>query len=310
MIRLENLSKEYDEVVAVRDLTLEIPEGEIYGLIGPNGAGKTTTLRMCCGLLDPTTGRVTVNNVDVHSDLEQAQSQIGYLADFFSVYDDLKVWEYLDCFARAYKLDPAKIPARVDEVIDEIGLETKRDAMVKGLSRGMKQRLGIGRAVIHRPKVLLLDEPASGLDPKARIELLQLLKRLRDDGATIVVSSHILPDLEDFSTSIGVMERGVMLRSGRVSELRQEVEGADSRTIHITWLGPMAPVQSFLQAHGLMNRALLEANEGAFPFRGDDVLLSGLLSEMTAAGIKLTGFHEVKQTVEEIYLKLSHGQVM
>jgi ABC-2 type transport system ATP-binding protein len=310
MIRVENLSKEYDEVVAVRDLTVDIPEGEIYGLIGPNGAGKTTTLRMCCGLLDPTIGRVTVNNIDVHSDVEQAQSQIGYLADFFSVYDELKVWEYLDYFARAYKLDPAKIPARVDEVIDEIGLETKRDSMVKGLSRGMKQRLGIGRAVIHRPKVLLLDEPASGLDPKARIELRQLLKRLRDNGATIVVSSHILPDLEDFSTSIGVMERGVMLRSGRVRDLRQEVEGEDARTIQISWLGPINLVHDFLQAHGLLQHALLQTSDGAFPFQGDDAALSALLAEMTTAGIKLTRFHEVKQTVEDLYLKLSHGQVM
>jgi ABC-2 type transport system ATP-binding protein len=310
MIHLENLSKEYDEVVAVRHLSLDIPEGEIYGLIGPNGAGKTTTLRMCCGLLPPTQGRVVINGVDVNADMETAQSQVGYLADFFSVYDDLKVWEYLDYFARAYKLDSITIPARVDEVINEIGLEVKRDSMVHGLSRGMKQRLGIGRAVIHRPKVLLLDEPASGLDPKARVELRQLLKRLRDNGATIVVSSHILPDLEDFSTSIGVMERGVMLRSGRVSELREEVGGADARTIHITWLGLMAPVQEFLQAHGLMNRALLEANEGAFPFSGDDAGISRLLTEMAAAGITLTGFHEVKQTVEELYLKLSHGQVM
>jgi ABC-2 type transport system ATP-binding protein len=309
MIRLENLSKEYDEVVAVRDLTLEIPEGEIYGLIGPNGAGKTTTLRMCCGLLEPTTGRVLVNNVDVHSDLELAQSQIGYLADFFSVYDDLKVWEYLDYFARAYKLDPAAIPARVDEVIAEIGLEVKRDSMVKGLSRGMKQRLGIGRAVIHRPKLLLLDEPASGLDPKARIELRQLLKRLRDNGATIVVSSHILPDLEDFSTSIGVMERGVMLRSGRVQELRDEVEAGDARTIDIRWLGPSAAVSDFLRAHGIAQHALLD-REGAFQFRGDDQAVGDLLAEMTAAGIRLTSFHEVKQTVEELYLKLSHGQVM
>ncbi len=169
--------------------------------------------------------------------LEAAQSQIGYLADFFSVYDDLKVWEYLDYFARAYKLDSTRVPERVNEVIAEIGLEIKRDSIVKGLSRGMKQRLGIGRAVIHRPRVLLLDEPASGLDPKARFELRQLLKRLRDQGATIVVSSHILPDLEDFSTSIGVMERGVMLRSGQVSQLRQEVESGDARTIQIRWLG-------------------------------------------------------------------------
>jgi ABC-2 type transport system ATP-binding protein len=310
MIRMENLSKEYDDVVAVRDLTLEIPEGEIYGLIGPNGAGKTTTLRMCCGLLEPTTGRVLVNNVDVHSDLELAQSQIGYLADFFSVYDDLKVWEYLDYFARAYKLEPAVIASRVDEVIDEIGLESKRDAMVKGLSRGMKQRLGIGRAVIHKPKLLLLDEPASGLDPKARVELRQLLKRLRDHGSTIVVSSHILPDLEDFSTSIGVMERGMMLRSGRVQELRDEVEGAGDRTIEVRWLGAAGAMRDFLRVHGLLQHAVLGDGEGAFRFRGDDEATVELLSEMTAAGVRLTAFHEVKQTVEELYLKLSHGQVM
>ncbi len=194
-------------------------------------------------------------------------------------------------------------------MIEEIGLEVKRDSMVKGLSRGMKQRLGIGRAVIHRPKLLLLDEPASGLDPKARIELRQLLKRLRDNGATIVVSSHILPDLEDFSTSIGVMERGVMLRSGRVQELRDEVEAADARTIDIRWLGPSAVVSDFLRAHGITQHALLD-REGAFQFRGDDQAVGDLLAEMTAAGIRLTSFHEVKQTVEELYLKLSHGQVM
>lgn len=310
MIQLENLTKEYDEVTAVRDVSVDIPEGEIYGLIGPNGAGKTTMLRMCCGLLPPTSGRVSVNGIDVQSNLETAQSQIGYLADFFSVYDDLKVWEYLDYFGRSYKLDSTRVPERVNEVIAEIGLEVKRDSMVKGLSRGMKQRLGIGRAVIHRPKVLLLDEPASGLDPKARFELRQLLKRLRDQGATIVVSSHILPDLEDFSTSIGVMERGVMLRSGAVAQLRQEVEPDDARTIQIRWVGAATPVAELLRAHGLMQRAALEEHEGAFPFKGDDEALSRLLAEMTSAGLRLTAFHEVKQSVEELYLKLSHGQVM
>ena len=164
--------------------------------------------------------------------------------------------------------------------------------------------------MIHRPKLLLLDEPASGLDPKARVELRQLLKRLRDHGATIVVSSHILPDLEDFSTSIGVMERGMMLRSGRVQELRDEVEAADDRTIELRWLGPAGAVRDFLRVHGLLQHAVLGDREGAFRFRGDDEAVGDLLSEMTAAGVRLTSFHEVKQTVEELYLKLSHGQVM
>ena len=182
VIKMTTLRKEFDDLVAVQGLDLSIPEGEIYGLIGPNGAGKTTTIRMACGLLEPTDGHVTVADVDVHHDPERAQQFIGYLSDFFSVYEDLKVWEYLDFFAHAYKMPEAEIPARIDEVIRQVELEVKRDAMIKGLSRGMKQRLGIARAIIHKPRVLLLDEPASGLDPKARLDLRNLLRSLRDDG--------------------------------------------------------------------------------------------------------------------------------
>ena len=218
MIQLINLRKEFDDLVAVDDLNLTIPEGEIYGLIGPNGAGKTTTIRMTCGLLTPTLGRALVNGIDVAQDPEHAQQYIGYLSDFFAVYEDLKVWEYLDYFAHAYKMPEADIPARITEVITQVGLEVKRDALIHGLSRGMKQRLGIARAIIHRPKVLLLDEPASGLDPKARLELRQLLRFLRDQGATILISSHILTELEGFCTSIGIMEKGRMVRSGRIDD--------------------------------------------------------------------------------------------
>jgi ABC-2 type transport system ATP-binding protein len=216
MIRLEKLRKEFDELVAVNDLEVVIPEGEIYGLIGPNGAGKTTTIRMACGLLEPTAGQVFISDVNVHEEPERAQQFIGYLSDFFSVYEDLKVWEYLDYFAHAYKLPEAGLSGRIDEVIQQVNLEVKRDAMIKGLSRGMKQRLGIARAIIHRPKVLLLDEPASGLDPKARLDLRNLLRALGEQGTTILISSHILTELEGFCTSIGLMERGVMVRSGTI----------------------------------------------------------------------------------------------
>src|SRR5271157_3285702 len=235
MIRLEKLRKEFDELVAVNDLNVVIPEGEIYGLIGPNGAGKTTTIRMACGLLEPTDGHVTVADVDVHQDPERAQQFIGYLSDFFSVYEDLKVWEYLDFFAHAYKMPEAEIPARIDEVIREVGLEVKTDAMIKGLSRGMKQRLGIARAIIHKPRVLLLDEPASGLDPKARLDLRNLLRSLRDDGATVLISSHILTELEGFCTSIGLMEKGQMIRSGTLAD----ISAAESkfRVVRVGWVG-------------------------------------------------------------------------
>src|SRR6204780_2416481 len=229
MIKLEQVTKQYDlpserggELVAADRLDLDIADGELFGLIGPNGAGKTTTLKMVCGLQEPTAGRVTVKGIDVQLEPEEAQRNIGYLADFFSLYDDLKVWEYLDYFARAYKMDPAAIPARVDEVIRLMNLETKRDDLIHGLSRGMKQRLGIGRAIIHNPPLLVLDEPAAGLDPKARVELKVLLKELHAAGKTIFVTSHILSDLEEICTSIAIMEKGRLLRIGKLEEVMRD----------------------------------------------------------------------------------------
>src|ERR1700758_100016 len=194
MIELSELRKEFDNVLAVDDLSLAVEQGEIFGLIGPNGAGKTTTIRMAAGLLSPTLGRALIAGIDVVSEPERAQRHIGYLGDFFALYEDLRVWEYLDYFAHAYKLPEAEIPSRITEVIAQVNLEVKRDAMIRGLSRGMKKRLGIARATIHRPQVIVLDEPASGLDPKARLELRSLLLGLRDQGATILISSHILTE--------------------------------------------------------------------------------------------------------------------
>src|SRR5580704_13721597 len=233
MIRLENITKEYDSpsaqggsIVAARRLNMDVAAREIFGLVGPNGAGKTTTLNMICGLIAPTAGRVTVNGVDVATQTEDAQQFIGYLADFFSLYDDLKVWEYLEYFARAYKMDRAAIPARVDEVIRQIGLESKRDSLIHGLSRGMKQRVGIGRAIIHDPQLLILDEPAAGLDPKARVELKDLLRDLHAKGKTIFITSHILSDLEEVCTSVAVIENGQLLRVGRLEDVMRDGRAA------------------------------------------------------------------------------------
>ncbi len=309
MIRLEKLRKEFDDLVAVNDLEVVIPEGEIYGLIGPNGAGKTTTIRMACGLLEPTDGKVFVSTVDVHKEPERAQRFIGYLSDFFSVYEDLKVWEYLDYFAHAYKMPEADVPARIDEVIQEVGLEVKRDALIKGLSRGMKQRLGIGRAVIHRPKILLLDEPASGLDPKARLDLRNLLRSLRDQGTTVLISSHILTELEGFCTSIGLMERGRMVRSGRI----EEITAAEShyRVVRLAWVGDAAAgVESRLKSDAKISGVMVQGREGVFKFTGTEEELAGLLRELIAGGVRVLAFGEVKQTVEDLYLKLSRHEVM
>ena len=309
-----HLRKEYDNVLAVDDLDLTIPQGEIYGLIGPNGAGKTTTIRMTCGLLSPTMGRARVAGVDVAQEPEKAQQHIGYLSDFFAVYEDLKVWEYLDYFAHAYKMRESEIPARVSEVIAEVNLEVKRDAMIRGLSRGMKQRLGIARAVIHRPKVLLLDEPASGLDPKARLDLRSLLLGLRDRGATILISSHILTELEGFCTSIGIMEKGRMVRSGRIEEVTAAENPA--RLVRLSWSGDspagdsLRTVQEQLQREPRISEVKLATGAGAFGFAGPEEDLAPILAGLIAGGVKVTSFGEVKQTVEELYMKLSTHEVM
>jgi ABC-2 type transport system ATP-binding protein len=308
-IKMTSLRKEFDDLVAVQGLEVSIPEGEIYGLIGPNGAGKTTTIRMACGLLEPTNGQVTVMDVDVHHDPERAQQFIGYLSDFFSVYEDLKVWEYLDFFAHAYKMPESEIPARIDEVIRQAELEVKRDAMIKGLSRGMKQRLGIARAIIHKPRVLLLDEPASGLDPKARMDLRNLLRSLRDSGTTVLISSHILTELEGFCTSIGIMEKGQMIRSGTLAEI--SAAETTMRVVRLAWVGQgTTSLAAVLQGNPKVSGLMVQGSQAVFKSTGSEEELADILAGLISAGVKVVSFGEVKQTVEDLYLKLSHHEVM
>jgi len=309
MIRFDNLRKEFGDLVAVEGLDAVIPEGEIFGLIGPNGAGKTTTIRMACGLLEPTGGRAFVAGIDVQEQPEQAHLHIGYLSDFFSVYEDLKVWEYLDYFAHAHKMDRARIPGRIDQVIHEAGLDVKRDAFIKGLSRGMKQRLGIARAIIHQPKVLLLDEPASGLDPKARMELRDILRALRDNGATILISSHILTELEGFCTSIGLMEKGRMVRHGTIAQITSQA--IDHIVVRVNWAGDgSGPVATTLGGHPAIAGLQVKASEAIFQFSGPREDLAAVLKDLIGAGVAVVFFGEVKHTVEDLYLKLSRHEVM
>jgi ABC-2 type transport system ATP-binding protein len=309
MLTLHNLSKEFGSFVAVDDLNVTVPEGEIYGLIGPNGAGKTTTIRMACGLLAPTSGTVTIAGVNVQREPERVQQFIGYLSDVYSVYEDLKVWEYLDYFAHAYKMAEAEIPDRIGEVIDVVGLEVKRDELIKGLSRGMKQRLGLARSILHRPRVLLLDEPASGLDPKARLNLRTLLLSLRREGTTILISSHILSELEGFCTSIGIMERGRMIRSGLIRDI---TTGADpSRVICLKCAGTSIDHAAALLG-GMMgvSEVRVEETECWFSFSGSDEGVAEVLAQLVSGGIQVIFFGEVKKTVEDLYMQISHHEVM
>lgn len=327
MLRLENLTKEYDlapskgkpaQVVGADRINLQIGDGEIYGFVGPNGAGKTTTLKMICGLLAPTSGSVEVNGIDVERRPEDAQRFIGYLADFFSLYDDLKVWEYLDYFARAYKMPDEKISARVNEVIRWVGLESKYDAFIQGLSRGMKQRLGIARAVLHDPPVLVLDEPASGLDPKARVELKDLLKNLNREGKTILISSHVLSDLEEICSSVAIMEKGHLLRAGTLaSVMQQSADDAPSRRqIRIRIATGSNELLGWLSARDGVSEARPSANapRGSssvdFAFSGSDSALAALVRDLVMSGAPVCAVEGSAESFEQIYARLSGGEVM
>jgi len=326
MIRIDNLSKEYDlaggrqeqgPIVAADHLTLEIPAGEIYGLVGPNGAGKTTTLKMICGLLVPTSGRVLVNNVDVEKNPEDAQRHIGYLADFFALYDELMVWEYLDYFGHAYNLSVDSIAGRTQHLLLQFGLSTKRDAFIDGLSRGMKQRLGIARAMIHQPPVLILDEPTAGLDPQARIEFKRLIKDLNKAGKTILITSHLLNDLQELCTSIAILEKGHLVKAGPLEKILQEGAapagppgGPASRRVKIKLAGPGFDLRVWLVQHPMVSNIVAEDLSVAYSFSGTDAQMAELNKALITTGAPVCGVETLTESLEQVYSRLTKGEVM
>jgi ABC-2 type transport system ATP-binding protein len=220
MIETKNLTKNYGNLIAVNDLNLTIKDGDIFGFIGPNGAGKTTTMRVLVTLLEPTRGTAFINGLNVTKDGKKVRRLVGYMPDFMGVYDDLKVFEYLEFFAAAFGIERKKRKSIVEGVLELTDLELKKSATVDSLSRGMQQRLGLARVLIHDPKVLILDEPASGLDPRARIEIRELLRELKRMGKTIMISSHILSELEEICDHVGIIEHGKLVFSGTMEEIR------------------------------------------------------------------------------------------
>ncbi len=233
MIETRELTKMYGDLYALDRLTLKLDRGDVYGFIGPNGAGKTTTMRILATLLNPTWGEATVCGYSIYNGAKDIRRIMGYMPDFFGVYDDMKVIEYLEFFAAAYRIKGAERRKKCDQVLDLVDLGYKRDALVTSLSRGMTQRLGLARVLLHEPQVLLLDEPASGLDPRARIEMRGLLKELRNMGKTILVSSHILPELADICNKIGIIERGRLLFDGDVESAIRQVRQRHVLTVAV-----------------------------------------------------------------------------
>ncbi len=306
VIRTEKLRREFYETVAVDDMDLEVREGDIFGLIGPNGAGKTTTLRMLATSLRPTSGTAHVDGMNILTDEVRIRRTVGFMPDFFSLYNDLKVWELLDCFARAHRIRRRERKQRIDEVIQVADLENKRDAFVRGLSRGMTQRLCFARALIHHPDILLLDEPASGLDPRARLAQRTHLKKLNADGVTILISSHILAELTDFCTSIGIMEKGRLIQAGPVAEIARDV--AAPRRVILEIIGELETAAGILGADEQVSELQARAGELHFLFSGLKDEIANLNEKLVKQGVRVAGIREEGRGLEDIFLKLSSGE--
>ena len=337
MIEIKHLRKEYKDKPepAVKDLTLELEQGDIFGFIGPNGAGKTTTIKMLATLLIPTAGSATVNGIDVVKHPEQIRSIVGYMPDFFGVYDDIKVWEYLDFFAAAYRIPKDRRPQIIDDVLALTDLTVKKDSYVEALSRGMKQRLCLAKTLVHDPKVMLLDEPASGLDPRARIEIRELLKELQSMGKTIIVSSHILPEMEEFCNKVGIIERGEMIVAGDVNTIARQVRGHQNISIAVVneieraeaiLLGMTDLVRDVKMTNGLRQvnddapdeRQTQTLQRQSYSSKGF-VLQVGYIGEpdqehrilttLVEAGIQVRAFYTPETDLEDVFLRVTKGQV-
>jgi len=301
------LVKRYPGTLAVAGLDLDVAEGEIFGLVGPNGAGKTTTLRILATLLAATSGQAVVAGIDVRRNPDAARRVLGFMPDVFGVYDDMKVWEYLDFFARCYGIPGARRRRMIGDLLDLVDLGDKRDAYVQGLSRGMQQRLCLAHTLVHDPQVLLLDEPASGLDPRARVELRELLRELRSLGKTIVISSHILPELEELCTSVAIVDHGQVLAHGKVSDIERRLRyGA---VLRVRVLGDSEALESarahFAADPRVASVAILQDGEIELGFRGDDDGAAQLLAGAVAAGIRVASFSRAASDLEELFLQVT-----
>lgn len=306
LVRLQKLRKEYYELVAVHDVDLEVPAGEIFGMIGPNGAGKTTALRMMATTLEATSGRVYFDGEDVWTRPCRYRANLGLMPDFFQMYPGLKVGELLRYFAMAHGLRGRKKARRVDEVLARTGLEEKRDKFVRGLSRGMVQRLGLARAILHRPRLLLLDEPASGLDPLARRTLFDILRRVREDGATILISSHILAELSGLCTSVGIMHHGRFLATGATEEIARKV--TPRRRIELRLVEGTDSAVNLLSARDDVYDLQREQQTLRFDFEGGDAALAALNAALIDAGASAALLQERQTDLGELYFAIAAEQ--
>jgi len=306
VVDIRGLTKHYGEVKALTDLDLQVRRGEVFGYIGHNGAGKTTTIRILAGLLAPTRGQAHVAGIDATREPVPIRRLVGYLPDQFGVYDQMRVWEYLDFFGAAFRIPRKKRRDRLEEVLAITDSADLRDRHVDALSRGMKQRVGIARTLMHDPQVLLLDEPASGLDPRARVQMRQLLRRLADGGKTLIVSSHILPELAEVCDSVGIIHSGVLRASGPIEEVLAGL--TRDRVMEVKALNGLDKARGILDAHpGCRDVKASEEMDNVLNvhFTGDDETLAAVLAELMGAGVQVATFREVPFSLEDAYMAVS-----
>jgi ABC-2 type transport system ATP-binding protein len=307
IVRTEGLVKRYATTVAVAGVDLSVEQGEIFGLVGPNGAGKSTTLKILATLLQPSAGTAEIAGWSVTRNPDQVRRVLGFMPDVFGVYDDMKVWEYLDFFGRCYGLSAATRRRTIGDLLELVDLADKRDDYVQTLSRGMEQRLCLAHALVHDPQVLLLDEPASGLDPRARVELRELLRELRVLGKTILISSHILPELEELCTSVAIVDRGQVLAQGKVSDIERRLR-----------FGAVLRIRLLLEGEALegardrlaldpdvATAEILEDGTIEVGFRGDDESSARLLSHIVRDGLPVVTFARAASDLEELFLQVT-----
>jgi ABC-2 type transport system ATP-binding protein len=313
IIEIKGLTKQYGNLTALDELTLDIDEGAVFGFIGPNGAGKTTTMRLLTTLLKPTGGTAWVAGHSVTDDPRSVRRVIGYMPDFFGVYDDMKVWEYLDFFAACYDIPQSTRVGMVDDLLSLVDLGHKKEEFVENLSRGMKQRLCLARTLAHDPQVLILDEPASGLDPRARIEIRELLRELKHMGKTIFFSSHILSEVADVCTSIGIIEAGKLITHGDLGEIKGQLRA--HRLVQVQVIGDIGPLQeALIHAEGVTGidtglDANLPPNAVRFDYAGSDEGLSQLLATLIRIGIPVLSFSEDTGDLEDVFMQMTKGVV-
>lgn len=307
MIELKNFGKDYGAFMAVENLSLKIEEGEMFGFIGPNGAGKSTSIRFLATLLRATRGDGEVNGYSVSADPMNVRRSVGYMPDAFGVYDGMKVWEFLDFFAVAYRIGRTQRKQVIRDVLELLDLTYKRDDFVNGLSRGMKQRLCLAKTLVHDPPVLILDEPASGLDPRARVEVKALLKELRRMGKTILISSHILTELADCCTSIGILERGKLLMHGPIEEVYQRIRG--NQIVHARLGNNIDRGLSIIRSNPEVRDVQVDGDQITIEFSNNDHKTSELLAKLIGSQVEVHSFAEKEPSLEDVFMMVTKGLV-